>query len=539
VPNRDGDAFVDLRQYLQVLLRRKWMVAGCAALLGAVALATSLTQEPVYRASAQLILQTQQAPSVFDSNTGVYRDPLRAVQTEIQVLQGRTIRDAVEDIVPNPAPVSANSVGLTDILQVNAESTSPALASRTANAYATSYVEYRRRRALETVLAAGREIQEKLSSLDQQIAALQADIDRAGGEDEAADLVARRTGLIDQQSLFRQRLDQLQVDAELSDAGVEVVAPAEVPTNPVRPKPVRTAALAAVAGLLIGAALALLRDRLDESIRTKEDVAAAVPDVPVVATVPAVPSWKDRRTTELVSSSSPNDPAAEAYRSLRTAIQFMSLDRTIQAIQITSPHAAEGKSTTLANLAVTLARTGKRVVVVCCDLRRPRIHEFFGLENRAGFTSVLLGEAELGDALQLVASEPNIIVLSAGPPPPNPSELLSGKSARNLLEQLKSASDIVLVDCPPVLPVTDATIISGHVDATLVVASAGDTSGPQLAEAVRLLQNVEAPLVGIVLNGVSPKAGYGGTYAYTYGREEERDRLGRRPDPSASGSRRG
>jgi capsular exopolysaccharide synthesis family protein len=217
----------------------------------------------------------------------------------------------------------------------------------------------------------------------------------------------------------------------------------------------------------------------------------------------------------LVSSAAPSSGAAEAYRTLRTSIQFVALDRPIRIVQITSPVAQEGKSTTLSNLGVVLAQAGQRVVMVCCDLRRPRLHNFFGKENRVGFTSVLLGQTSLADAVQpALPDQDHLWLLASGPEPPNPSELLASPLTGEVLRTLASEFDVVLVDSPPVLPVTDAAVLSAHVDAVIVVSVAGITGGKDLRRTLELLSHVNAPVVGTVLNGVTKGAVYGYSYRY-------------------------
>jgi capsular exopolysaccharide synthesis family protein len=156
------------------------------------------------------------------------------------------------------------------------------------------------------------------------------------------------------------------------------------------------------------------------------------------------------------------------------------------------------------------------VIVVCCDLRRPRIHEFFGLTNTIGFTSVLLGELPLSAAMQAVPGQPRLALMASGPPPPNPSELLASRRTGEVLLALKSECDVVLVDSPPVLPVTDAIVLSRTVDATILVGTAGRTTKKEYHRAVELLQQVEAPLIGSVLNGVDSDDLYGYGYGYGY-----------------------
>jgi capsular exopolysaccharide synthesis family protein len=186
----------------------------------------------------------------------------------------------------------------------------------------------------------------------------------------------------------------------------------------------------------------------------------------------------------------------------------------------------DGKSTTVANLAAVMAQAGQRVVVVSCDLRRPRAHHFFGLPNDPGFTSVLLGQCSLLDAVQRVPQLPNIVLVPSGPVPPNPSELLASKKAKQLFEQLESAADLVIIDCPPVLPVTDAQVLSEVADAVLLVVAAGRTTGREVQHAVRGLEQVNAPLIGTVFNDSKSGAQYG----YTYGDDHDGPTL---PDASA------
>jgi capsular exopolysaccharide synthesis family protein len=236
----------------------------------------------------------------------------------------------------------------------------------------------------------------------------------------------------------------------------------------------------------------------------------------VLGLIPEVAGWKNEDVPQLITRSAPNSSTAEAYRSLRTSIQFVGIDRPLRIVQVTSPNAQEGKTTTLSNLAVVLAQAGQRVVMVCCDLRRPRLHHFFDKDNAVGFTSVLLGQSSLADAVQpAIPGQDHLWLLASGPPPPNPSELLASPLSGEILRTLASEFDLVLVDCPPVLPVTDAAVLAAHVDATVLVSIAGITTGKQLERAIEVLGQVNAGLIGTVLNGVADRTAYG--YSYRYG----------------------
>jgi non-specific protein-tyrosine kinase len=385
------------------------------------------------------------------------------------------------------------------------------MAARLANTYANAYIDFSRKKAVDNLLAASQQVQAKLDDLQRQINDLDAQL-ALPAPSAKDDVKTRRDQLIQQQGAFKQRLDQIQVDANLSTGSAQLVTPASTPTSPIKPKPLRTGVLALVAGLMLGLGLAFLRERLDDSIKTKEDLEQAARALPVLAVVPMVRSWKGKAEARTISVSDPSSSVAEAYRTLRASIQFMGIDRPVRTIQVTSASAKEGKSTTVANLGVALARTGQSVVVMCADLRRPRIHEFFGLSNKVGLTSVLLGEVGLEAALQQVPEVDRLRVLASGPLPPNPSELLQSRRAAEAIANL-AENNIVLIDTPPTLPVSDALVVSKRVDATLVVCSAGGTNRKDLARAVQLLEQVEAPLIGTVLNGAKGE----GTYGYAYG----------------------
>ena len=201
---------------------------------------------------------------------------------------------------------------------------------------------------------------------------------------------------------------------------------------------------------------------------------------------------------KLITISNPRSPIAEAYRTLRTNIQFSSLDRPLRTLLVTGTTPEEGKSTTLANLAVIFAQAGHRVVLVDADLRRPSLHKLFGLPNSIGLTSLFIAEAP--DALPLQETGvPNLALLPSGPQPPNPSELLGSQRMEKVIAALREAADYVLFDCPPIIAVTDAAVLGRKVDGVLLVVSAGKTKRDHAARAKLLLEKVNANVLGVVL----------------------------------------
>jgi len=201
----------------------------------------------------------------------------------------------------------------------------------------------------------------------------------------------------------------------------------------------------------------------------------------------------------LITVADPRSPVSEAYRQLRTNIQFYGLDRSLQTILVTSAGAQEGKSTTLANLAVTFAEAGRSVLMVDCDLRRPSLHKLFGVSNEPGLTTVIRDEKTLTDVV-LPTAIPGLGLLPSGPLPPNPSEILGSQRMDRLIETLRGFAEVVLFDAPPTIAVTDAMVLSAKMDGVLLVVSAGRTKRDHAVRAKRLLEKVNAKVLGVVLN---------------------------------------
>lgn len=212
-------------------------------------------------------------------------------------------------------------------------------------------------------------------------------------------------------------------------------------------------------------------------------------------------------TNTLITISNPRSPIAEAYRTLRTNLEFSNLDKSLRAILVTSASAEEGKSTTLANLAVTIAQSGKRVILVDADLRRPTLHQIFGLKNSAGLTDMVRDDAILANPPLQDGSVPNLRVLTSGQTPPNPAEILGSKRMSEVLAALLEQADILLLDAPPVLAVTDAAVLSSKVDGVLLVVSAGKTKREKARQAQMQLEKINARIIGAVLNNVQAERG--------------------------------
>lgn len=509
---------MELKDYLSALRRRRWVIVVVAIGVTAVALILSLLETPIYEAKARVSLQPAQP--TFSSSQGS-APSAEFLSTQILVLQSKPVQDLVRTKLGVAPSVSATQLGTTSVVEVGALSIRARQAAAIANAYVDAYLNFNGKQQADALAAQAGEIQTKVDALQKQIDGLGAQLAGIGtctGTNPPPDCVRReslqqdRDALVAQQAPFKQRLDELDVDKSAGGTVAQVLTPASVPTHPVRPTPIRNAIMGFGVGLLLGVIAGLMLEYFDESIKGKDDLERIAPDLPVLGIIPTVVAWKERSESHVVSLEDSSSPAAEAYRTLRTSIRFLAVGKPLRIIQVTSPNTAEGKTTTAANLAVALAKAGERVVVVSWDLRRPRMHEFFGMSNAVGFTSVLLGEVPLSSALRRVNEKDQLWFLPSGPRPPNPSELLSSSRAADTLSGLAEFADTVVIDCPPVLPVTDSAIISSRADGTLLVVTAGMTTRKQVARSVELLRQVGAPLVGSVLNNAPSTDGY--SYVY-------------------------
>lgn len=546
-PRADEDE-LDLRHYVSVLWRRKLVILSVVLALVGAALAWSLRQDSRYRATAEVLLQGNIGETILapepEAERGSNASRTR-VETEIEVMQSRSVERAVAAKLGRPPRVSIKQRGTTDVVAISATSTDPERAAAEAQTYAEVFIEKRREQLVQGLLDASEKVQAELDPIREQIAAAQrplADLDAriaqaTGAFDSftqraleaqrqalATDIDRQLSGLRARETSYATQLDELRLATTITrTGGIQIVSEAVVPDEPFAPRPARSALVALALALVVGVVVAFLRDHYDDRITSKDDLTMAARGLPVLGLIPTA-NRNERGASKVVSQAAPQSAVAEAYRALRTSLHVVGVERPLKVIQVTSANAGEGKTTTLANLAVSLARVESRVVLVDCDLRRPQLHAFFGVDNVDGFLSLLAGQTTFAQSLQAVPGERNLRLIAAGPPPPNPSELLASRRTGEILRTLSEQFDYVLVDGPAVLPVTDALVLSGKADGVLLLAAAGKTTRRAFDRAVEMLAQLEAPVIGTVLNQATREA----TYAYPYGTYREDGGEGRR-----------
>ena len=334
----------------------------------------------------------------------------------------------------------------------------------------------------------------------------------------ATDTVIIKLGVVDPDAGVAQQVAKAESevmtsiisDVETSPVKATIVDPASYNRNQVSPQPVLNLALGALIGLLVGAGVAVLRELLDNTVSSPDDVeeTASAPVLASIAYDSEVPKHP------LLTEAGSHAPRVEAFRLLRTNLQFLNLDTRPRSLVITSAVPGEGKTSTATNLAIALAQTGQRVLLVDGDLRRPKVASVLGLERSVGLTTVLVGRSELQDSIQKHAGS-GIYLLASGPIPPNPTEVLQSHAAQSLFDKLNQMFDMVIIDAPPLLPVSDAAIMARDVDGAILVVRHGKTSKEQLRQARLRLDHVDANLFGVAVN-MAPRRGKG-AYGYSYG----------------------
>lgn len=338
---------------------------------------------------------------------------------------------------------------------------------------------------------------------------------------ETAALLANTVGAV--------LVDVVENDIQVHDEGqsspvqVRTVDPGTVPDESVSPNVLLNNALGLLAGMVFGVGIAILRGLLDTRLHKISEI-EELTEIPVVGRI----AHDDQITQRpLVVHDDPRSPRAEAFRTLRTNLQFLAHQDDSRIFVVSSPTPGEGKTHAVANLAVVLAESGARVALVEADLRRPRLSQVMGIEGAVGLSDVLISRATLCDVLQPWGTD-NLTVLPAGQIPPNPSELLGSPEMRELLNELGEMTDYVLVDAPPILPVTDAAILSTFTSGTLLVSSIGHTKRQDFVQAIESLENVDGQVLGLIVNRVPVRSSdAAGFMPYRYEADEDTTRAGR------------
>ncbi|MCK4501887.1 MAG: polysaccharide biosynthesis tyrosine autokinase, partial [Desulfuromonadales bacterium] len=354
----------------------------------------------------------------------------------------------------------------------------------------------------------------QLSRYDQQLKQLPA------AERQLVHLVRQAKVNADIYTFLLQKFEEARILRASTMSNIDIIDPAIAADKPIKPQKKKNLLLGLIVGIMMGVGLAFFLEYMDDTIKDPE-VAKRLLGLPALVTIPFLGNKEklaDGRAHTLVSQLDPKAPAAEAFRALRTGVHFSAINKEKRILMITSPFPGEGKTTISANLAVTLAQTGDRVLIIGCDLRKPALHEFFAGHKLPGLTEVLVGDQTFDSAVNLEGAV-GVDFLSSGSTPPNPAELLGSETMAQLVAELRDRYDHIILDAPPLLAVTDAVILSELADLALIVFELGRNS-TKVTQLMRdQLANIQTPLAGLVFNDKEAKGAsyYGGSYGGYYG----------------------
>ncbi len=506
----------DLNHVVRLLWRQKWIVITTLIVLPLATLALSLTIEKTYLST--VTVQVQPTPvdtTLFEGGGGSVTPQAGAITaaakligtTSFAQVAARGLQDPPKDPRKLLAAIEATPDEEAGFIEIAATARNPQRAADIANAFADATVENRTQQARRRVARA-------ISALSNEL------------EETRGSKVTR-----DQLSEELQRLRALQAAQGNNAQIVELAIPNDSPASP---KPLRNTALAVVLALILGIILAFLRENLDHRIRSPHEL-EEVTGLPLLTSVPES-AFPDQETA--------SGAEGEAFQTLRASLTYYNVDRPLRTIIVASPLKGDGKTTVATNLAVALARGGKRIILIDADLRRPQVASRLGVGSHEGLGAVLAGQVTADDALIdfHIADGGNLRVLPAGPPPPNPSELLNSERARTLIKELGDKADVVVIDSTPILPVSDVLPLLGEATGVVAVAKLGKTTRDSMRRFIEVVTMAQGTILGLVATNARAGGLYDGYgYGYSGGYEPYRAEVSRNggeptpaPEPSKS-----
>jgi capsular exopolysaccharide synthesis family protein len=516
MPSSDPEPqIIGARGFLAVIRRRRWSIALVTLIVTGLAIGFIAWREPVYTSTARVEVRPTTLGAPLEPFANMETEAARVTSEPVAALAARelgTDRSSPTELAHATSGVDVSIPGNTTYLDISCTESSPEMATACADAFANAYATDRIDTAQKSYREASAALFEDVRRAEEEIRAEEAQPSPDQG---------RIDSLSARQLIAASKVVSL--PAPSSDAAVLALS-ADLPTQPSNKDYVLVGTLGLFLGLALGTTFAFVRDRMDQRIPGRTGLEGTI-DAPVLAVIPRVKGWRHEDEARLVSLAEPRSMAAEAYRTARTAILYRASTNDVRVIEITSPGEREGKTTTTANLAVSLAQAGKTVVAISCDLRRPRLHRFFGLDNSLGLSNLLAGQLDPRAILDTEVQ--GLRVITSGPVPAYPAELLESAAMDELIRWLRGKADVVLLDTPPALIVADALALAPKCDSVVIVADAGDTTRAALARVRHELSSVGVSIVGAILNRLGPAQAkrypdqYGTYHSSSYGYRSE------------------
>ena len=542
VPVVSGFTQPDLKMYARLAWRWLWLVVLCAVIGGAAAFLVSLNMTPIYQAESKVMINEARTPTAANYNDILASE--RVARTYADLMKRDSVMaEAFVRLGLDPALVASQITAVTvspvrdtQLVALTIEGPNPQLVAAVANTLPSVFVDELRKIQSGRFAESKASLSQQLDEMSRQVETTKlrlGELEQQRTAQEEMEYTQLTSALTQYQTSYAnllQSFETLRLTEAQSTDSVVLMEAAAVPTSPVRPRVLVNTLLAAVVGALAALGIVFLLEYLDDRVQTPEDL-QRIATIPVLGAIGVTPGTKNGKengknaghggsaedseqlgAAQLISVSDPRHPIVEAYRRLRTNLQYYNLDSTLTSLLLTSAEAGEGKSSTSANLAVVMAQSGVRVILVDADLRKPRQHRIFSALRQPGLAEALRSGFS-PDLLQPVAGVPNLRLLASGETVPNPAEVLGSQRMRQLYDQLRAEADFVIFDTPPLLAVTDAQIVGHLVDGALLVINSQKTSAGAVHRALESLAQVNVPVMGAILNRLS---GAGRSYYYYY-----------------------
>jgi capsular exopolysaccharide synthesis family protein len=514
-----------IREYLRILRRRRWLVWGTFVGVVFTTWLVSARMTPIFEATAQLEAQPPVLGNIQEVrglDTGTTDRDLQTQAAQMKSYEVLTRAAAALHLASPDELDGALEVKVrpdTSILEVTVQHREPGEAEKYADAVIAAYRTYRQDRAIEQVTISRdnlnkqiQDVQGKITELDQRVA----------GNPEAVTLTkSERDALVTRLQTLEASQQSLPGPDLIRSSTGELLDKARAAPDPVRPKIVTNLAVGTAVGLLLAVGLALLTETLADRIANPDEIEERL-STSILGQVPSVKEARAGDQPSLVILDDPVSGAAEAYRTIRTNLRFLSLERPLKTIMLTSAVPGEGKTSTAANMAVAFAQAGTRTILLSADLRKPSAHKFFGVPDAVGLVGALNPEVSLEKSLQATGVK-NFRIMAAGGLPPNPTEILGSARFTTLLTALSEASDMLIIDAPPALGLADASALASKVDGVLFVVDTHKVNRRELSHAADQIRRAGGRIVGAVMNAVEPEEGYGYYYPHYYQEIEEEE----------------
>lgn len=511
---------MELQDYWNIA--RKWwgLAAACVLIASVSAYIGTLDMPRIYEATTTVMVGQSLHQADPTSQDMWISQQLAQTYSEMvkrrPILQGTAEALGLE-FVPSAEGISTRQVPSTQLLEISYRDTDPVRARVIADEIANQLIAQSPTGNQDAERQAF--VHERLAGLEANISRTEAELEQEQQKLEAANSARAIQHYQTNINALEQKLsgyESTYASLLLSVKGgtnyITLVEPATTPHDPISPNVAETVMLTGAIGLTLAAVGAVLIEFLDDTVKSPEEALKLAGDLPMLGAIAAIDG--DDYSDKLIAAKQLLSPITEAYRVLRTNIHFSCIDKSPETLMVTSPGPSEGKSITLANLAVVMAQSGHQVIVVDTDLRRPVQHKLFGQSNDVGFCDAVLSPTANVMSFVVATGIDNLYLMRAGSLPPNPAELLASERAAQVMDALKAQADVVLFDSPPVLVVADAAVLGSRVDGVIVVNDLGRTRRAMARRAVNELERARTHILGLVLNRMAPK--YGGEYYYPY-----------------------